>query len=157
MSFRSSCAVVGAFLGLLVGGCQSAPSGPCAGCASPGTQAIVDAVAKDHPELLRLTVHGKPEGCDQYCAIASTLPEKVCKPSDPEDLQAMANGKVVVLQEAGGADVTVPVMKKGARWESAVGVTFKPNAELGNEQFVALATAIAKVVEDRMVALKLQK
>jgi len=153
MSFRSSSVVVGAFLSLLAA-CQSARDGYCTGCASPETQAIVDAVAKDHPEVVRLTVHGKPASCDKYCAIASTLPEKVCKESDPEDLEAMVSGKIVVIEEVGGVDVTVPVLPKGARWESTVGVTFRPNAEVKRDQYVALGRAIAKVVEDKLLAMR---
>jgi len=153
MSFRSyrvaSRVLVGLGLGLVLGGCRSTPSAP-----SPDIQAIVEAVAKDHPEVVRLTVHMVPPGGGVSCVVASTLAEKLGKVSDPEDLEAMATGKVVVLEEVGAVDVTVPVMKKGARWESSVGVTLKPNAQLGRAQYVELAKAIARVVEDRMAAIK---
>ena len=154
MSFRLSCAVVGVSLGLLLAACQSGPSVACcpASCASPEAQAIVDAVAKDHPQVVRLTVHGKPAGCDQYCAIASTIAGKVCKLSDAEDLESMSTGKPVVMEEVGAVDVTVPVLKVGPQCTATVGVTFKANAEMGREQFVELAKAIAAVVEDRMAA-----
>ena len=154
MSFRSS-ALVGLSLGLILAACGSAPAvTKCpASCASPEVQKIVESVAKEHPELVRLTVHAKGKGCDQFCAIASTVPAKICKLSDPEDLEAMNTGKPVVLDEVGAVDVTLPAIRTGAQWTSAIGVTFRPNAAMKREQFVDLAAAIAKVVEDRMRAL----
>mgnify|MGYP001593820213 CR=1 FL=1 len=149
MSFRSSSVASAVFAGLFAAACHSTPSAPC-----PNTQAIVESVGKEHPEVARLTVHCVPPGGGACCAVASTLAEKRGKVSDPEDLEAMGTGKLVVLDEAGGVDVTVPVMQKGARWEATVGVTFKPNPEMKKEQFVELATAIARVVEDRMVAMR---
>ena len=156
MMSRSSCAAVGVSLTLLFGACEGAPAvATCpASCASPEAQAIVDAVAKEHPEVVRLTVHGKPTGCDKYCAIASTIAAKVCNVSDPEDLEAMSTGKTVVLDEVGTIDVTVPVLKVGPQCTATVGVTFKANAEMRREEFVAMGTAIAKVVEDKMRAIK---
>jgi hypothetical protein len=155
MSFRSSCALVSVSLALLLGACQGSPnSASCpASCASPQVQSIVDAVGREHPEVVRLTVHAKGQGCDKYCVIASTLAAKVCKLSDPEDVEAMNTGKPVVIDEVGAVDVTVPVLKEGARCTATVGVTFEPNPEMRREQFVELAAAIAKVVEGRMRAL----
>lgn len=154
MSFRSSGVLVGAFLGLWLAACASGPGPACcpASCASPAVQKVVDGVARQHPEVVRLTVHGRPEGCDKYCAIASTLAEKVCKVSDPEDLEAMNTGRPIVLAEVGAVDVTVPVCKVGANWTKAVGVTFKEQGGMAKEQYVGLAQAIAKVVEDGMMA-----
>ena len=156
MMFRSSCAAVGMSLVLLFGACESAPAvATCpASCASPETQAIVDAVAKEHPEVVRLTVHAKGTGCDKYCVIASTIAAKVCKLSDPEDLEAMSTGKTVVMDEVGMIDVTVPVLKVGPQCTATVGVTFKANAEMRRDEFVAMASAIAKVVEGRIRAIK---
>ncbi len=152
MSLRSSCVVPFVLVALFAGACESTPS--AAAARSSDTQAIVDAVAKEHPEVARLTVHMVPPAGGASVAVASTLPQKHGKPSDPEDLQVMSTGRPIVLPEGQGWDVTVPALPKGARWEAAVGVTFQPNPELGKERFIEMATAIARVVEDRMLAAR---
>lgn len=126
---------------LSLSGCHSTPR--CANCEN--AQSVVDAVAKQNPECTRLTVHCAMEGGAKCCA--STKADKIGKPSDKEDLEAMQTGKNVVLDEAGAIDVTVPFRKEGDTFRSACGVTLKADG-MTREQAVAKATAIAKAVED---------
>ena len=80
---------------LVAAGCQSTAA-PCA-----DTQAVVEAVAKEHPDCVRLTVHATPPTGGEWRAIASTSAEKLGKPSDKEDLDARGTGRTVVLDEPG--------------------------------------------------------
>jgi len=133
-------------------GCQStAPTAPC-----KTTQAIVDSVAADYPAVVRLTVHTTMPGGSGPVAVASTWAEKLGKPSDPEDLDAMRRGMPVVLETLTEVDVTLPILNQGARWDGAVGVSFKNEPERAQslQALTDLAKAIAKVVEDRMIAAR---
>jgi len=112
-------------------------------------QAAVEAVAKEHPDCVRLTVHCAADGAAGSIACASTAPEKKGKPSDPEDQKAMASGQPVVLEEAGALDVTVPILAKDGKHMAACGVTLK-SAGMSREQVIAKASSIAKAVEDKL-------
>ncbi|MBM4060928.1 MAG: hypothetical protein FJ265_07505 [Planctomycetes bacterium] len=146
MSLRSVSTVA---LFALFAACHSTPGAPC-----PDTQKIVEAVAADHPAVTRLTVHATPPGGSGPVAVASTLAEKRGKPSDPEDLDAMKRGEPVVLDVVGEFDVTVPICQKEGKYTAAVGVSFANEKGANKRQLTDLAAAIAKVVEDRMAALK---
>lgn len=147
MSFRSLSAA--ALLVLFTSACQSTPTAPCA-----DTQAIVEAVAKEYPAVTRLTVHTTPPNGGESIAIASTLPEKLGKPSDPEDLKAIKKGETVVIENTNELDVTVPICQKEGKFTAAAGVTFKTERGTDKKQLTELAQAIAKVLEDRMKAPK---
>lgn len=147
MSFRSLSAA--ALLTLFAAACQSPPAAPCA-----DTQAVVEAVAKEYPAVTRLTVHTTPPSGGTSVAVASTLAEKLGKPSDPEDLKAMKKGETVVIENTNELDVTVPICKKDGWFTAAAGVTFKTEKGTDRRQLTELAQAIAKVVEDRMKATK---
>jgi hypothetical protein len=126
----------------LAAACRSAPIAP-----SAEAQAVVESIARQHADCVRLTVHAlRPSGSD-YCAIASTKAEKLGKPSDPEDLQAMKTGETIVLDEPGALDVTVPILQEGGRWTAACGVTLRMHGGDERTQLVAEATGIAREVE----------
>ena len=134
--------------GLVAAGCQSAA--PCA-----DTQAVVESVAKQYPDCVRLTVHSAPPAGGDWCVIASTSEDKLGKPSDKEDLDAMGTGRTVVLDEPGAIDVTVPILLKDAKWRATCGVTVKAAEGANREQLVANANRIAKAVEASMASKSL--
>lgn len=126
--------------------CHSAPKpAPC-----PDTQAIVLAVYREHPELHRLTVHQALPGTSEPIAIACTWSEKLGKPSDPEDLDAMRRGVTKVIETTDELDVTVPIRKRGASHGATVGVTFKTKPGDSRKMLTELAHAIAKDIDARM-------
>jgi hypothetical protein len=126
--------------------CHSAPKpAPC-----PDTQTIVLAVYREHPELHRLTVHQAMPGTTEPIVVACTWSEKLGKTSDPEDLDAMRRGKVVVIENLGELDVTVPIQASGARYAAAAGITFKTGEGADKQTLLALAHAIAKDIDARM-------
>jgi hypothetical protein len=130
----------------------AACSSCCGKCSTEcPAQATVEAVAREHPDCVRLTVHCTPPGASSPIACASTAADKKGKPSDPEDLQAMQTGQPVVLEEAGALDVTVPILAKDGKFLATCGVTLKTGGA-SREQLVAKATAIAKTVEGRLPA-----
>lgn len=108
-------------------------------------QAVVVQVAKANPAVTRLTVHCK-QADGSAIACASTSADKKGKASDKEDVDAMANGTAVVLEEKNGLDVTVPMMKKDGKFAAACGVTFADKG-MDRAAAVAQAEAIAKAIE----------
>jgi len=134
---------------LVAAGCQSTKA-PCA-----DTQAVVESVAKQHPECVRLTVHSAPPSGGDWCIIASTSAENLGKPSDKEDLDARGTGRTVVLDEPGAVDVTVPILLKDGKWGATCGVTVKAAAGANREQLVNNANTIAKAVEASMATKSL--
>ena len=89
----------------------------------PAAQTVIETLATKNANVVRLTVHAIPTGGTDYKAVASTLSSKLGKVSDPEDLRAIQSGEVVVLEEPGGVDVTVPIGKQNGKHTAAVGVT----------------------------------
>lgn len=125
----------------LAAGCAST-SGKCADCDK--AQSVVASVAAANPEVTRLTLHcGMGDGMH---TCASTDGARVGKPSDPEDVQAVTTDQVVVLDEAGALDVTVPISHKDGKPMAACGVTLK-NGGMSRDQAVAKAKQIAMAVE----------
>jgi len=132
------------FATLFTASCQSTTSSSCCDSCTKA-QSVVASVAKSHADCTRLTVHCSQTGGSAKCC-ASTDAARVGKASDPEDVKAMQTGQVVVLDEAGAIDVTVPINRKDGKHMSACGVTLK-GAGMSREQATAKATTIAKAVE----------
>ncbi|HEX6810366.1 MAG TPA: hypothetical protein VF384_01970 [Planctomycetota bacterium] len=145
MSYRFVAVVV---VSVLVGAsCKSSPPGTCA-----DTQSVVETVAEQHPEVVRLTVHSSQTTGGACLAIASTSADKLGTPSDKEDLTAINDGRTIVLDEPGAIDVTVPILQKDGKWTAACGVTVKAAAGTSRDQLVANANSVAKAVEASMAA-----
>jgi len=120
-----------------------------AACASmknpyPDAQAAVDRVASRHDDLVRLTLHAVPADGKECTQVASTMAKRRGKPSDPEDLQAMKDGKVTVLDEKGNVDVTVPILMKSGKPTAVAGVTLKSGEGADRDALVKKAKAIAE-------------
>lgn len=114
----------------------------CANCEK--AQSVVVSVQKLHPNCTRLSIHC-PMGSGM-AACASTDAARIGKASDPEDARAVQTAQVIVMDENGAFDVTVPINQKEGKPTAACGVTLK-GAGMGREQAVAEATAIATAVE----------
>lgn len=120
--------------------------GACATTApDPNAQSIVESLASTHPAVVRLTLHAIPQGGTDYVAVASTSEAKLGRRSDPEDMRAMESGEVIVLDEAAGTDVTVPIRYKDGEYVAAVGVTIDGSME--REAAIAQGKAIAAAID----------
>lgn len=111
-------------------------------------QQLVDALSQRYQEITRLTVHAVPAGESECRVIASTDPGRRGTSSDPEDQQALSTGEVVVLEEPGAIDVTVPVLPFEGKPTAVVGVTLRQPEGRSKEATVARAKEIAKAVAD---------
>lgn len=109
----------------------------------PAAQKALDGVAAEHRDLLRLTLHAVPAGQTQCVQLASTMPERRGKPSDPEDLDALRTGNQVVLDEPGAIDVTVPILLVGGKPTAVAGVTLRAGAGQSRDALVQRARSIA--------------
>jgi hypothetical protein len=111
-------------------------------------QQLVDALSQRYQEITRLTIHAAPEGESECRVIASTDPVRRGTSSDPEDKQAIASGEIVVLDEPGAVDVTVPILPLDGKFTAAVGVTLRQPEGRDKAATVARAKEIAKAVAD---------
>ncbi|MEZ5964902.1 MAG: hypothetical protein R3F56_13765 [Planctomycetota bacterium] len=105
-------------------------------------QQALQSVAANYPSLVRLTLHAMPQGEAQMKAIASTSADKCGKPSDPEDIAAVKDGKESVLEEGDNLDVTLPIADTNGHRIAAAGVTLKSNGRT-RDQLIADARTIA--------------
>lgn len=90
-------------------------------------QKLVEALAKKHPELVRIGLHVTPPGSAENIIVASNIAAKIGQKSDPEDLQAMKTGRPVVLKEGTNFDVTLPLHDASGKVIGAIGLTLKPS------------------------------
>ena len=107
-------------------------------------QELVEGMVSKHPDLVRLTIHAVPTGEETSRIIACNIKEKIGKPSDPEDLEAMKTGETVTLKEGDNLDVTAPICDKTGEPIAATGITFRLGKEETESDVVKKATAIAK-------------
>jgi hypothetical protein len=129
---------------LFVGSCASTTA------FDQSAQTLVESLAGKNDNVVRLTIHAIPDGGTEYMAIASTLASKLGQPSDPEDLQAIESGELVVLDEPGGIDVTVPIQSKDGRFTAATGVTM--DAAMGRDAAIKVAKEIAAQIDRDLAA-----
>ncbi len=123
---------------LTASGCQSGPSSKY-----PAAQQVVSDIAASHSDIVRLSLHGKLDGGEAVC-IASTAPEKVGKPSDKEDVDAMDSGVPVEMPEGQNFDYTAPIKDRNGVPFAAVGVTVSGKT---TEEMKARAESIAAEVQ----------
>jgi hypothetical protein len=148
--FRSLCPLLSAVLVVALVGCKSSTEAP-----SPAAQSLVESIAAENPDVVRLTVHQPRADGSGYHAVASTSPAKLGKASDPEDLRAIEKNETVVLEESGALDVTVPICDCGdGKPCAAAGVTLKAEAGADRAALEARAKEIAKAVEAGLAKTK---
>jgi len=124
---------------VVLGSCARTPA------PDPDAQELVEAIAGRNDKVVRLTVHAMLPGKTSYMAVASTSSKKRGQPSDPEDLRAIRTGQVIVMNEPGGIDVTVPIAMKNGAYTAVAGVTMSDSMD--REAAIAAAKNIAAEVE----------
>ena len=92
-------------------------------------QKLVDDLVARHPGLVRIGLHVTPPNDSQNLIIASNVPARIGRRSDPEDLEAMRSGQPVLLKEGENVDVTLPLHDAGGKIIGAIGLTFKPKPD----------------------------
>jgi len=118
----------------------------------PEAQKLVAAVAQRYTEIVRLTLHAAPAGTTECRVIASTESSRIGRASDKEDLEALASGQPVVLEEPEALDVTVPILPKQGKPTAVVGVTLRHPAGRDREATIGRAQEIAKAVAEAVQA-----
>ena len=106
-------------------------------------QKLVDELAKNHPDVVRIGLHLTPPGGAENIIVASNVAAKIGQKSDPEDLQAMKTGRPVVLKEGGNFDVTLPLHDSAGKIIGAIGLTLMPKGGEREAEAARRAQAIA--------------
>lgn len=107
-------------------------------------QELVDNMVLKHPDLVRLTIHAVPAGEECSRIVACNIKEKIGKPSDPEDLEAMKTGKTVTLKEGDNLDVTAPILDKAGKPVAATGITLRFKKGETENELIEKAKSIAE-------------
>lgn len=115
-------------------------------------QRLVDKLAADHPDLLRVALHITPPKQSDNVIIACNLPERIGRKSDPEDLKAMRTGQPILLREGENFDVTLPLHDAAGRTIGAIGLTFKPRPGEQDPTATRRARAIAGQIEKQIAS-----
>jgi hypothetical protein len=115
-------------------------------------QKLVDELAKNHPELVRIGLHVTPPGSAENIIVASNVAAKIGQKSDPEDVQAMKTGRPVVLKEGGNFDVTLPLHDAAGKVIGAIGLTLKPSGGEKEAGTKRRAQAIAGELEKQIAS-----
>lgn len=113
-------------------------------------QELVDSFAAGNPDVVRIGLHVTPPQFADNIIVASNVSSKVGKKSDPEDLEAMKTGKPVVLKEGGNLDVTLPLHDASGELIGAIGLTFKPMNNEGEQGAVARAQKMTRALEKQI-------
>lgn len=106
-------------------------------------QQLVEQTMRNHPKLVRLTIHAVPTGETQNKIIACNVSEKIGRISDSEDLRAIATGQAVVLREGNNLDVTMPIADKTGKIIAAAGITLAEDSEPSEKALMMEAEGIA--------------
>lgn len=134
-------AAVAILSALALASCQSAP------IVNADLQTVVENLAAQNPDIVRLTVHRVPDGHGKMYAVASTSAEKLGRPSDPEDHEAIAEGRSIVLDEGPAIDVSVPILEQDGAFTAVAGVTLQASDRAAA---VTKAEIIARSIEAGM-------
>jgi len=91
-----------------------------------GIQSQIDALVDRDHRIVRLSFIARAED-GAFRHVASSLPERVGKPAGEEDLEAIASGEVVILEEGyrefGALDITFPVHDHDGQIFGLIGYT----------------------------------
>lgn len=113
-----------------------------------GIQSQIEALtAKDH-RIVRLSyIALAADG--SYRHLASSLPQRIDQPAQPEDLQAIADNSIVLLEEEhqdlGALDITYPVHDQDGRVLGLIGYTVR-RAQPHQGPMLLLTVAVAVIV-----------
>lgn len=111
-------------------------------------QSLVEKTVAKYPEIVRLTIHAVPAGEQQNRIIACNIKEKIGKLSEPEDIEAMKNGKTIVLKEGDNLDVTAPIFDKTGKPVAATGITLLFRKGESEQEAIEKAKMIAKELNE---------
>lgn len=113
-------------------------------------QSAIDEAKNSTPNVQVISVHAK-QADGKTTKIASTKAAGIGSPSDPEDIEAIANNKVVVIEDKDLVDVTVP-MSVGGRPMAVAGIKIVPSGGASTAAIQKQAEEIAKKIQTVLVA-----
>lgn len=125
--------------------CQSTPTPASA-------QAIIDRMVAKNSQIVRLTLHVVPRNSTDLRVLASNTPAKLVQPSDREDIECFATGRMQVITEGDNLDVTLPIIDVENRRIAVAGVTLRRAPGRTQDQIIADARAITEELRAAILA-----
>lgn len=107
-------------------------------------QDLIERIALEYPNIVRLTIHAVPSGEMKSRIIACNLRGKIGQPSDPEDLAAMRTNKTTVLHEGDNLDVTAPIRNREDIPVAATGITLRIGKNVKEDTVIKEAEKITE-------------
>ena len=114
-------------------------------------QAAIDEAKSSAPNVQVISIHAK-QSDGKTTKIASTKAAGIGSPSDPEDIEAIANNKVVVIEDKDLVDVTVPMSIGGGKPLAVAGIKIVPSSGTSTAAVQKQAEEIAKKLQSVLVA-----
>jgi len=109
-------------------------------------QKFIENLKSEDSTIEEINVHAT--GNDgETMRIASTTPGRAGTPSDPEDIDAIIENKVIVIPEGGSLDVTVPMANKAGMPAAVAGITIALKDGLDKAGATSKAVELAKKID----------
>lgn len=108
-------------------------------------QTFIEKLMKEDQSIKEINVHATGSDGDTKL-IASTTPGKAGKTSDPEDIDAIIENKIVVITEGDVLDITVPMANEKGMPSAVAGIRIL-SAGKNSESVKSKAADLAKQID----------
>ena len=113
-------------------------------------QTFVDDLKKKSPVVKEICVYAALSS-GSTMRIVSTVPSKIGKPADPEDIDAITENKVIAIDEGGVLDVTVPMVNAKGQPSAVAGIRIFLKDGMtqasAKEKAISMAKDIEKILD----------
>ena len=113
-------------------------------------QHFLDQLIQEDKDIAGINIHATGNDGDTT-VIASTTSSKIGTPSDPEDIDAIIENKIILISEGDILDVTVPMANKKGLPAAVAGIRFFLKNGLNKAGAKAKAIDLAKKIDAILV------
>lgn len=116
-------------------------------------QNFVDNLKKSTPVIEEIAVYATLADGNTM-RIVSTTPNMAGKPADPEDIDAIIENQVIVIEESGVVDVTVPMANAKGQPAAVAGIKIALKDGMTKDSAKEKAVTVAKEIDEMLVSSK---
>lgn len=113
-------------------------------------QSLVEATAKNHPELTGLELSSTPPATYECITIAATEAKDLGERCDKDEFKALKAHKPFVEQEADGFDVTAPLHDAKGRLVGTVGIDFRTKPGQTKAEILKRTNVVVRELESQI-------